>query len=45
MPGRKRDPRTWRELWQLLSTAGRARLAALTLLIALAAATILAGAF
>jgi hypothetical protein len=40
----KRDPRTWRELWQMLGPVGRARLIALAVLIALATATILAAA-
>jgi hypothetical protein len=49
MPGHKRDPRTWRELWQFLSPAGRARLivpalivAALALLLLVALALLIA---
>ena len=45
MPSHEGDPRTWRELWQMLSPADRVLLIALASLIVLATATILAGAF
>jgi len=45
MPSHEGDPRTWRELWQMLSLAGRVLLIALASLITLAIATILASAF